>query len=106
LEVTPENAEKRKRVSDAFSSWVALHEAMNGPVAYYFDDDGKKAEAAAKLDHIANILGKHPPDTADCRALEAAFGFEFEGRSSVLRRWCESVSHVKDSYTTLAQIKK
>lgn len=102
LEVLPEHRERRERVQRAYSALLKVHGCMLGPqnnyVAYYYEDeDGKKVTAATKWQKIESILAECPIGDKHCAVLADAFGFEFEDKRAILRRWCDTVKKLEEA---------
>jgi hypothetical protein len=102
VSVLPKNEPRRKRVSEAYARLLDVRERMvkreGRYVAYYFDEEGATTrDETLRLRKIAEILEQQPLGTEDCAALEEAFGFEFESRESVTRRWCDAIARLESA---------
>jgi hypothetical protein len=99
LEVMAPYQERRKRVRQAYTALIEIRARMvkrhGNYVAYYFDEAGRDAPPATRLQKVAAILGEAPLGGEDCRVLQEAFGFEFEKGNAILRRWCDSVEKLE-----------
>jgi hypothetical protein len=101
IEVKPKYQEYRNRVRQAYSALIEVRDRMvkrqGNYVAYYYDEAGKGAAPATRLQKIAEILGEAPLGNEDCEVLKKAFGFEFENRDSSVRRWCNSLGRLEET---------
>lgn len=108
LEVLPEYEERRDRVRQAYSNLIEIRGRMvkrqGNYVAYYYEDTGKNAATAMKLQKVAEILGEAPLGSEDCKVLKEAFGFEFESGHSILRRWCDTVESLEKTAARIRPI--
>ncbi|HEV7669902.1 MAG TPA: hypothetical protein VGS22_15375 [Thermoanaerobaculia bacterium] len=97
--VLPEYQESRNRVRKAYAALAEIQGRMvkrqGNYVAYYFEEAGKDAAPATRLQKIAEILGEAPLGRQDCGVLKEAFGFEFESGGSVVRRWCDAIAKLE-----------
>lgn len=97
--VLPEYQERRDRVRQAYAALIEIRGRMvkrqGNYVAYYFEEAGKEAPPATRLQKIAEILGEAPLGREDCGLIHEAFGFEFESGGSVVRRWCDTLRRLQ-----------
>jgi hypothetical protein len=99
LEVLPKYQESRDRVRRAYSALIDVRGRMvkrqqGNYIAYYYDEAGKDAPPAMRLQKITEILREAPLGGEDCEILKGAFGFEFEGES-VVHQWCDSLESLE-----------
>lgn len=99
VEVLPDYQERRIQVQQAYTALIEARDRMvkrrGNYVAYYYDEDGKGTPADTKLQRIGEILGEAPLGSEACAVLKEAFGFEFDDRSSVVRRWCDTLGRLE-----------
>jgi len=99
IEVLPEYQESRDRVRESFATLFKIRERMvkrqGKYVAYYYDEAGKDAAPATRLQKISEILKEAPLGGEDCAILKDAFGFEFETEDSVVFQWCSSLGRLE-----------
>jgi len=96
LAVLPKYKDRCDRVRQAYTALIEIRDRMvkrqgGKYVAYYYDEAGKDATPATKLQKIAEILEEAPLGSEDCEVLKEAFGFEFENADSVVSRWCDTL---------------
>jgi hypothetical protein len=98
-DVLPAYQARRDQVRRAFAALLEIRARVVGRrgnyVAYYFDESGRQAPSAARLQKIAAIFKEAPLGAAACKTLKEAFGFEFESGASELRRWCDSFARLE-----------
>lgn len=100
IAVLPEYEDRRIRVQQAYTALIEIRDRMvkrhgSSYVAYYYDEDGKGTPAEEKLQRIGKILGEAPLGSEHCAVLKEAFGFEFESRNSIVRRWCDTLGRLE-----------